>query len=122
MGKVPKILVVDDSNTNVVLLDVVLVKEGYEVETASNAREALKCIANGVPDLILLDILMPQTNGLELLETIKQDPKYNSIPVIMVTAVGSDEYRRKAARLGALDFFEKPLDVPGILKKIRSIL
>ncbi len=121
MQKGSKILVVDDSNTNIVLLEVVLGKEGYQVETASNAKEAMKYLGQEVPDLILLDILMPQTNGLEMLETIRQDPRLAGVPVIMVTAVGQDDYKQQAARLGAIDYFEKPIDVAQILKKIRSL-
>ncbi|HDR90323.1 MAG TPA: response regulator [Bacteroidetes bacterium] len=122
MAKGAKILVIDDSNTNVVLLDVVLQKEGYEVITASSAREALAYLEKDKPDLILLDILMPQTNGLELLEKIRQEPKLADLPVIMITAVGNENYKEKAQKLGAVDYFEKPIDVTQVIKKIKSVL
>ncbi|MGC9471470.1 MAG: response regulator [Bacteroidales bacterium] len=122
MAKGAKILVIDDSNTNVVLLDVVLQKEGYDVITASSAREALAYLEKDKPDLILLDILMPQTNGLELLEKIRQEPQMADLPVIMITAVGNDNYKEKAQELGAVDYFEKPIDVTQVIKKIKSVL
>ncbi|HDJ33936.1 MAG TPA: response regulator [Bacteroidetes bacterium] len=122
MAKGAKILVIDDSNTNAVLLDVVLEKEGYEVITASSAREALAYLEKDMPNLILLDILMPQTNGLELLEKIRQETRLADLPVIMVTAVGNENYKEKAQELGAVDYFEKPIDVTQIIKKIKSIL
>jgi len=105
-----------------VLLDVVLEKEGYEVITASSAREALAYLEKDMPNLILLDILMPQTNGLELLEKIRQETRLADLPVIMVTAVGNENYKEKAQELGAVDYFEKPIDVTQIIKKIKSIL
>ena len=122
MSTKPKILVVDDSNTNVVLLGAVLEKEGYDVETALSAKEAFKCIEKSRPDLILLDILMPQTNGLEFLESLRKHAKYSGIPVIMVSAVGNDENKKLAKKLGAQDFFEKPVDISMIIKKIRLLV
>ena len=122
MTKKAKILVVDDSNTNVVLLEVVLEKEGFEVATAMNAREAFKSIEKEIPDLILLDILMPQTNGFEFLETLRSHREYSGIPVIMVSAVGNEENKKQAKKLGAQDFFEKPIDISSVVRKINSIL
>jgi DNA-binding response OmpR family regulator len=122
MTKKPKILVVDDSNTNVVLLEVVLEKEGFEVATAMSAKEAFKSMEKEKPDLILLDILMPQTNGFEFLESIKKQPAYANIPVIMVSAVGNEDNKKTAKKLGAKDFFEKPIDISSIVRKINSLL
>ena len=82
-----KILIIDDSNTNVVLLEAILINKGYTIETALNVEEAFKMLDREQPSLILLDLLMPQISGYEFLEQIKGDDKTRDIPVIIVSAV-----------------------------------
>ncbi|MCG8697384.1 MAG: response regulator, partial [Bacteroidales bacterium] len=80
-----KILVVDDSTTNVVLLEAILDEKGYHIETALNAKEARAIIDRDTPDLILLDLLMPKISGFEFLEELRKDDKTKNTPVIVVS-------------------------------------
>ena len=117
-----RILVIDDSTTNVVLLDAVLTKEGYRVETALNASEGLKTIRKNKPDLIFLDILMPVSNGFEFIKELKNDSSTCDIPVIIVSAIGNEENRKKANDLGAVDFIPKPVDIQSLLQLVQKHL
>jgi len=114
----PGILVVDDSETNLVLLRAVLEDEGYEVFTVFNSKEALKFLEANKPGLILLDLLMPEVGGIDLLKIIKKNNTYASIPVIVVTAYANKENRYTAKELGAVDIIEKPIDLPDFIAKI----
>lgn len=112
------ILIIDDSSTNVVLLEAILQEEGYSTETAYGAKEAFKIIDKHHPDLILLDLLMPQINGFEFLEKLKMDEKTKNIPVIVVSAVGTKENIDKCRELSVNDFFTKPIDIPTFIMKV----
>ncbi len=114
------ILIVDDSITNVVLLDAILQEEGYNTVSATSAKEAFKLIDKKIPDLILLDLLMPQVNGFEFLEKLKSDERTSSIPVIVVSAVGTKENIDRCKELKVLDFFTKPIDIPTFIVKVRE--
>jgi len=116
------ILIVDDSTTNLVLLEAILQEEGYQTKTAFNAKEAFTIIERNKPDLILLDLLMPQVNGFNILEKLKSDDATKAIPVIVVSAVGTKENIDTCRNLGALDFFSKPIDIPVFLSKLKVYL
>lgn len=110
----PTVLVVDDEPTNLDLL-VDLLREDYKVKVAINGAKALK-IANSspLPDLILLDIMMPEMNGYEVCETLKGDPLTAGIPVIFLTAMSQVEDEQKGLEVGAVDYITKPIS-PGTL-------
>ena len=118
MNKKNNILVVDDSETNLVLLEAILEEEDFNVRTALSAKEAYELIQLSTPDLILLDILMPNENGFDLLKKLKYSDGYNKIPVIIVTAFANSENKRKANNYGVVDVIEKPIDIPDFLKKV----
>ena len=113
-----KILVVDDETEICSLFAKVLSEEGYKVSTAGNGKEALKKIKKEEPDLVLLDIIMPEMDGIETLAAIK---KFNeNIQVIMITAYGTIDTVIKATELGAYDYVTKPFDLEkakGIIKR-----
>ncbi|MEA1898650.1 MAG: response regulator [Bacteroidota bacterium] len=115
-----KILVIDDSSTNIVLLDALLQREGYEVITSLGAVEGLKYVENLQPDLILLDLLMPEVNGFDFMKSFNQMNK--DIPVIIVSAVGTSENKKISKELGAANFINKPVDIPALLNLIKSTL
>ncbi len=117
-----KILVVDDSTTNVVLLEAILDEKGYKIETALNAKEALSMIAKDSPDLILLDLLMPKISGFDFLEKIRSDEKTKSTPVIVVSALTDDENVEKIMKMGAIDFVKKPIDLQYLVQRVEDIL
>lgn len=120
--KTGKILIVDDSETNLVLLEAILEDVGFNVIKAFNTVEADDYLTKDIPDIILLDLLMPNENGFDLLKRLKSDKKYDSIPIIIVTAFANDENRIVAKDLGAEDIIEKPIDIPSFLEKINNVL
>ncbi|HOP04199.1 MAG TPA: response regulator [Tenuifilaceae bacterium] len=116
------ILIVDDSTTNQVLLEAILHEEGFETVTAFSAREAFKLIEKEKPDLILLDLLMPEVSGFDFLRKIKADSVLSTIPIFVVSAVGSLENRDTCMELGATEFFNKPIDIPNFIKQVKQIV
>jgi two-component system chemotaxis sensor kinase CheA len=97
----PQILVVDDSITTRTLEKSILETQGFLVEVAVNGREALTKMRHQAFDLVISDVQMPEMDGLQLLETMKQEPALAGIPVIMVTSLQDDEDRRRGLNLGA---------------------
>lgn len=125
VGEMPrknKILVVDDVPVNVQLLTTYLTSVGYEVVTARDGQEALDQVAATLPDLILLDVMMPKLNGFEVCERLKSDPTTRIIPVIMVTALNEIEDKIKATESGADDFVSKPFNKLELLTRVKSLL
>jgi sigma-B regulation protein RsbU (phosphoserine phosphatase) len=109
------LLVVDDNEMNRDMLSRRLLRQGHQVEMATNGREALAMIESRAFDLVLLDIMMPEMNGYEVLEYVKSDPLLRHIPVIMITAVDEIESVVRCIELGADDYLPKPFN-PILLK------
>src|SRR3990170_1933806 len=104
------ILIVDDEERNLRLLGVILANYGYAFETAKNGIEALEKTQAYKPDLILLDIMMPEMDGYETCRRLKEDALTRHIPVVMVTALADREAKVKGLEAGANDFLTKPVD------------
>lgn len=117
-----RILIVDDERDNRELLELFLAWEGFLVLTAKNGREALTKIAAEPADLVLLDVMMPGMTGYEVAATLKADVGTKGVPIIMVTAIEDPNARALAARAGAQDFVEKPVDRADLLSRIRTLL
>ncbi|MBN2612861.1 MAG: response regulator [Bacteroidales bacterium] len=116
------ILVVDDSTTNVVLLEAILDEKGYRIHTALNAKEAYSIIAKHKPDLILLDLLMPKISGFDFLKEIKKNNVTKDTPVIIVSALTDEDNIDKILQMGAIDFVKKPIDLQYLVNKVESVL
>jgi DNA-binding response OmpR family regulator len=116
------ILVVDDSTTNVVLLEAVFDEKGYKIETAFNAKEAFGIIEKQTPDLILLDLLMPKINGFDFLRQLRRKKATKDTPVIVVSAATDEENVHKIMEMGAVDFIKKPIDLDYLIEKVESVL
>jgi two-component system, cell cycle response regulator DivK len=116
------ILVVDDSTTNVVLLEAILDEKGYKIETALNAKEAYSLIEKNTPSLILLDLLMPKISGFDFLEEIRKNSSTKNTPVIVVSALTDEENIEKIMDMGAIDFIKKPIDLQYLVNKVESVL
>ena len=118
----PMILVVDDSTTNVVLLEAILDEKGYRIETALNAKEAYTIIAKESPDLILLDLLMPKISGFDFLAQIRSNEITKNTPVIVVSALTDEENISRIMEMGAIDFIKKPIDLQYLVEKVETVL
>lgn len=117
-----KILVVDDEEKNVKLMEAILLPRGYGIIKAYNGEEALQQVAKQVPDLILLDVMMPIMNGFEVCKKLKDDPETRLIPVVIMTALGQVEDRVKGIEAGADDFLTKPVNRDELLARIHTSL
>jgi len=118
----PLILVVDDEPGNRGLLRKILEAAGYEVSEASDGEEALSALAFAVPDLVLLDALMPNLDGYGVCERLKGNPRTKLIPVVMLTSLGELPDKLRAVDLGVDDFLTKPFQVPELLARVRSLI
>jgi two-component system cell cycle response regulator len=117
-----RILVVDDNPLNVKLLDAKLSHDYYVVSTASSGAEALTKVESEKPDIILLDVMMPELDGFDTCRQIKANPKSAHIPVIMVTALSDAADRVKGLEAGADDFLTKPINDLALMARVRSLL
>ena len=121
--KPPNILLIDDSTTNIVLLDAILTEKGYSIETALNAREAFARINKQLPDLILLDLLMPKVSGFDFLEQLRKNEMTKKTPVIVISALNTDdENLQKIKNLDAVEFLGKPIDIQYLVSLVDNIL
>lgn len=113
-----KILVVDDVMTNILLLQVLLDKEGFNVVTANNGKMAIEVIIKEVPDLILLDVNMPKMDGFEVIKEIKKYSLYRGIPVIFLTAMNDVDSVVKGFNMGGSDYITKPFNREELMARI----
>jgi len=116
-----QILVIDDDAMNLKMAEFILRKQ-YEVVTADSGREALEFLAENVPDMILLDLHMPEMNGLEVLERIQAMDKVRDVPVVFLTADSDRETEIKIFRAGAMDYIQKPFLAEVVLHRIGRLL
>lgn len=117
-----RILVIDDLPENVFMLQDRLETEGYEVLTAYDGKTGIAKALRDMPDLILLDIMMPEISGIEVCKTLKQDPATADIPIIIVTAKSSAEDAKEGLEAGAFDYIKKPFERVEMLARINSAL
>lgn len=116
------VLIVDDEVTTAQLVKMVLKKQGYRVVTASNGPEALRIADDLLPDLILLDIVLPGMDGFHVCQYIRKNPRTAEIPVIMFSGLDRPADQRMAFYAGSDDYLTKPVKMAELLEKIRTIL
>jgi class 3 adenylate cyclase/DNA-binding NarL/FixJ family response regulator len=116
-----KVLAVDDTPENLRLIEALLVPQGYDVVTAASGKAALALLPTENPDLLLLDIVMPEMNGYEVTKAIRADAAWRHVPVIMITATGGADLVR-SLEAGADDFVSKPFDKNELLARVKSLI
>ena len=118
----PKVLVADDEPTIVNFFIAALSDQGYEIESAVNGAQALGKARSFMPDIILLDVVMPELNGYQVTERLKADPATSGIPIILITGLGSVEDKVKGLESGADDFLTKPFNLQEMLARVHSLI
>lgn len=118
----PTILCVDDDFNNRTLLEAVLTPRGYRTILADCGQDALEKAAAELPDLILLDIMMPNMSGIEVLEKLRADEKTKAIPVVMMTALSQPEDKARALEAGCNGFISKPFDRHELMARVEALL
>jgi twitching motility two-component system response regulator PilH len=118
---IKKVLVVDDSPTERYFLTELLTKNGFHVSAAENAEEAIVKVRAALPDLILMDVVMPGQNGFQLTRQFSRDPATQHIPIIMCTSKSQKTDRIWGLRQGARDYVTKPVQADELLGKIAAI-
>lgn len=121
MEQKSKILIVDDEPIGRQLLEAVLYTEGFELLFAENGMQALDITINDLPDLILMDVMMPEMDGFEVCKKIRKHEKAQKIPIILITALDDRDSRIRGLDAGADDYISKPFDRVEILAKVKNI-
>ena len=116
------ILVVDDNAANVRLLADLLTVHGFQVRTAHDGEGCLAAVAAKLPDLLLLDVIMPGLDGFAVCRTLRRDPRYQMLPIVLITSLDPHGERVKGLDAGADDFLSKPFHAPELLARVRSLL
>jgi two-component system phosphate regulon response regulator PhoB len=118
----PKILIVDDEPDAVELVEFNLKSAGFEVVTAGDGNEALKKARASLPDLVVLDLMLPEVDGLEVCKILRRDPATSAIPIIMLTAKAAEIDRVLGLELGADDYITKPFSPRELVLRIKNLL
>jgi two-component system phosphate regulon response regulator PhoB len=119
---VPSVLLVDDERDLLSLVDFNLRAAGFETLLATNGEQALAQLRRRVPDLVLLDLMLPDVSGTEICRTIKADPRTRHVPVVMLTAKGEEVDRVVGFELGADDYVTKPFSVRELVLRLKAVL
>ncbi len=117
-----RILIVDDSPTEIHVLKTMLEKAGHQTMSAGNAEEGIAKVKSEKPDLILMDVVMPGTNGFQATREITKDPETAHIPVIIVTTKDQETDKVWGLRQGAKDYLVKPVQEADLLAKIKAVM
>ncbi|MEA3435725.1 MAG: response regulator [Thermodesulfobacteriota bacterium] len=117
-----KILIVDDEPSIIVPLQFLMEQNGYDVMVAFSGEEAMEIIADKKVDLILLDIMLPVIDGFEVCQRVRENPQWNKIKIILLTALGSDANVEKGLALGADAYITKPFSNIEIVDKVKELL
>jgi len=118
----PKVLLVDDEPNILLSLKFLMQKEGYEVLVAENGDEAISIARQHLPDLVILDVMLPSPNGYEVCQTLRAEPGLTGTHILMLTAKSNPAEREKGLAMGADDYISKPFSNRELVDKVRSIL
>ncbi|MGF1608578.1 MAG: response regulator transcription factor [Kiloniellales bacterium] len=118
----PLILVVDDEPNIVLSIEYLMRRSGYETRIAHNGKAALQALRERAPDLVLLDVTMPDHDGYAVCQQMRTNPLWRAIPIIMLTARGRDVEREKGLALGANDYITKPFSTKALIERVKAHL
>ena len=121
-GLMPTILLIDDEPATRQLVSLLLQQQGFRVLTAADGQEGLQAASLQIPDVILLDLMMPKLHGHDVMRQLRRDPLTRDILVIVLTARGGDQDVAESLRLGAVSHLEKPYEVEELLRRIQAAL
>jgi DNA-binding response OmpR family regulator len=117
-----RILIVDDEPNIVVPLEFLMKREGYEVAIAADGQAALDALAEKVPDLVILDVMLPRMSGFEVCRHIRADARWRGLKILMLTAKGRESEMQKGLELGADAYVTKPFSTRDLVARIRTLL
>ena len=117
-----KVLIVDDEPNIVVSLQFLMKKAGFEVRVARDGEEALAAVEERAPDLMLLDVMIPKRDGYDVCQTVRANPAWGGVYIIMLTAKGREVDREKGIALGANDYVTKPFSTRDLTEKVKQLL
>jgi DNA-binding response OmpR family regulator len=117
-----KILIADDEPNIVVSLEFLMKREGYAVRVVGNGDDALAEVASFMPDLVLLDIMLPRRSGFEVCQQIRADPRFRDVKIVMLTAKGRDTEMQKGLALGANTYITKPFATKELVARVKELL
>ncbi len=116
------VLLVDDEPNIVLSLEFLMRQAGYAVRVARDGDAALKAIEEAAPELVLLDVMMPKRDGFDVCQTIRANPAWKNVRIVLLTAKGRDIEREKGMALGADDYITKPFSTREVMQKLRQML
>lgn len=116
------ILIVDDEPNIVISLEFLMKREGFDVVVATDGDSALQAIAEKMPDVVLLDIMLPKKDGFEVCQTIRANPDWNAVKVVMLTAKGRDTEVAKGLALGADAYTTKPFSSKELVQQVKQLV
>ncbi len=117
-----KILIVDDTTELLFFLDYIFQRNGFEVVTAANGKDAIRLAKETHPDVLLVDVMMPGIDGLEVCRHLRQDPDMRDVPILLYSAAVGEEIRQKATDAGANEFLGKTMNHEELVTKVRDWL
>jgi two-component system phosphate regulon response regulator PhoB len=118
----PRVLVVEDEDNIAIALDYIITREGYDHDRISSGAGALERIRETHPDLVLLDVMLPDVSGYEICQSVRLDPALSDVKILMMTAQGSAIGRKKGLALGAHGFISKPFERGALCDEVRRLL
>jgi CheY-like chemotaxis protein len=116
----PRVLLVEDAPFLRYAFGRLLRLNGFEVLETTDGREALECIKDFQPDLVVTDLMMPVMDGVELIRRLREDPSTAELPILAITADASELTERRARQAGAAEFLTKPIDLPALIDRLRA--
>jgi two-component system phosphate regulon response regulator PhoB len=117
-----KILIVDDDEQATTLLAKVLAIKGHQATSLNDSAETIKVANSTTPDLVLLDLMMPEPNGFEVCKMLRADPNFSQIPIVIITAMDDNESKETAYAAGANDYLTKPFRIDALAQTIDSLI